>query len=80
MEGVYVQPAASNEPDDRKGTQQPSSETEEDLACTNMPVCPPHIYDYHLAYHPSYQVPVLFFRGRHTGNVTASSVLFATGT
>ena len=26
-----------------------------------------HLFDYHLAYHPSYSVPILLFRGRQRG-------------
>ena len=26
-----------------------------------------HFFDYHLAYHPSYSVPILLFRGRQRG-------------
>ena len=39
------------------------AEEEEDVVLGNA-VADVHLYDYHIAYHPSYSVPILLFRGR----------------
>lgn len=41
-----------------------AEEEEDDCAALGNAAADVHLYDYHIAYHPSYSVPILLFRGR----------------
>lgn len=72
MEGVPKQSASAHQQSDAclalgaMLDDEDVGEEEGDCAVlSSTPGAPPvHLYDYHICYHASYSVPVLFFRGR----------------
>ncbi|CAL8464597.1 g4132 [Coccomyxa elongata] len=49
---------------DLDGAAVTAEEEEDDGAALGNGAADVHLYDYHIAYHPSYSVPILLFRGR----------------
>lgn len=56
---------------DAEDLQEGMKPAEEDADCAVLALGRPrvHLYDYHIAYHPSYCVPVLLFQGQRQGGV-----------
>lgn len=53
------------------------SATDEEADCAVVATAAPnklHLFDYHIAYHPSYSVPTLLFRGRCRSGEIASCI------
>lgn len=58
-----------------------AEEEEDDGAALGNAAANVHLYDYHIAYHPSYSVPFLLFRGRsRTGEILERKTLWTLAT
>ena len=69
LEDVLVSPACKAADDDG-ASELPEEDPLEDTAALSAAACvPTHVYSYHLAYHPSYGVPILLFSGRLAGGL-----------
>lgn len=68
MDGVVVDSSCMNSLNaDALCMEEPTPTARADAASLSSSAHAPSIYDYHLAFHPSYSVPILLFRGRQPG-------------